>query len=131
MSIPTRAIAQFIGKHVTSKSHDKFLNPSVNGAGRRIVPSRTSQNDEASQCRIDQGQFHDTNLTKYTIVLQPNKEAASKGMKDFIAKYSTHAKLATMTIDLEANDGDGPTVEDIREGLLRDFQEREETKNFQ
>jgi hypothetical protein len=48
----------------------------------------------------------------------------------FNRKYTTHAKLATITIDLTANDGEGPTVEEIQEGLLSDLERRIEDKDF-
>lgn len=108
----------------------KLCKGTVNGAGRRLYPSRNPKNDKQNGFRIDQGHVHDKEGTKYDIVVQPNAEASTPAVKEFIAKFSTHAKLATMTIDKSENDGEGPSAEAIRIALDEDFKRREAEEDF-
>jgi len=98
--------------------------------GGRLYPSRTPKNDAKKACRVDQGHVYDKEAKRYEIVLQPNFETDSSGMKDFISKYSTHAILAKMTIDMNENDGEGPTLSQIRERLLADFERRDDEDDY-
>lgn len=129
MSGCKKAVKDFIST-IDSSVSKKLCNGSLNGAGRRLYPSRTPQNDKQSGFRIDQGHVHNEEGTKYDIVLQPNAEATTPAVKDFINKYSTHAKLATMTIDKDENKGKGPSASAIREALEVDFKSREADKDF-
>jgi hypothetical protein len=45
----------------------------------------------------------------YDIAAQANTETASPAVKSFVSKYSSHATLATMTIDKNENEGKGPS----------------------
>jgi hypothetical protein len=85
------------------------------------------KNDELSNFRIDQGHVFNADATKYSIVVQPNAQAKSQGVKEFIKKNSTNAKLATAVIDRTTGD---PSVVEIAEALERDFERRKEENDY-
>jgi len=71
--------------------------------GQRIVPTRTTRNDASYQLRIDAGETTNNILR---IVLQVNRQARSQVLKNWLAKNSSHAKLATADINLNDITGD-------------------------
>lgn len=117
-------------KTIDTAAGNKLLKGTANGAGRRPYPSHTTKKDEVNECRIDQGHVFDDDATTYQIVLQANSQAKSPGLQNLVRKYSSHAILATFTIDKSENDGKGPSVSKIREGLLADFERREKEEDF-
>jgi hypothetical protein len=121
---PITAFINAIDKSATAK----ILQGTSNGSGRRLYPSSTPKNDALKHFRVDQGTPRDPDCTAYDIIVQPNAQSTSPGVLDFIKKYSTHAKLATMTID--KGDGDGPSDAEVRAALLADFKRREEEVDF-
>ena len=123
------SVTKFI-KTIDTAAGNKLLKGTANGAGRRLYPSHTTKKDEVNECRIDQGHVFDDDATTYQIVLQANSQAKSPGLQNLVRKYSSHAILATFTIDKSENDGKGPSVPKIREGLLADFERREEEEDF-
>lgn len=62
--------------------------------GARIAPPRNE--DTRLQLRLDAGEVVDG---KKNVYLQVNSEAKNEALKDFKAKYGTHANLAVATID--------------------------------
>jgi hypothetical protein len=129
MSGCKKAVKDFIST-IDSSVSKKLCKGALNGAGRRLYPSRTPKNDKQTGFRVDQGRVHDKEGTTYDIVLQPNAESTTPAIKGFISKYSTHAKLATMTIDKNENKGKGPLASEIRAALEEDFKRRDEEEDF-
>lgn len=129
MSGCKKAVMEFIST-IDASVTKKLCKGTLNGAGHRLHPSRTPKNDKKSGFRLDQGHVHDKDGTKYDIVLQPNAEANTAGVKDFVAEHSTHAKLATITFDKNENDGKGPSASAIRIALEADFKRREAEEDF-
>lgn len=76
-------------------------------AGSRIVPSRTSNNDQEYQLRIDAGQM--LNDRHRMIYLQVNSQAKSTKLKEWIRKHGTHANLASAQFDTLADDPEAET----------------------
>ena len=129
MSGCKKAVKDFIST-IDNSVKSKLFNGISNGVGRRLYPSRTPKNDRAEGFRVDQGHVHNEAGTIYDIVLQPNAEATKPAVKEFIGKYSTHAKLAKTTIDKSENNGKGPSAADIRAALLADFDRRDDEEDF-
>jgi hypothetical protein len=70
--------------------------------GSRLFPSRTPKNDTSLQVRLDAGAL--VNGRWLWIYLQANKEAKDGPLKKFIKKNGTHANLAAVLFDTEAED---------------------------
>ncbi|KAK2797207.1 hypothetical protein FQN51_008730 [Onygenales sp. PD_10] len=75
---------------------------SIFTAGSRILPSRTTKNDAKFQLRIDAGELINNRYRK--LILQVNTQATTPGLKDWIRKNGTHAKLAEEQFDTLAGD---------------------------
>lgn len=109
-----------------SKAGSKILNPTPNGSGSRMHPSRNPTNDKKTQFRVDQGHCN-ADGTVYMIHLQANKESDSPGVQSFIRKHTTHAKLASVRIDKTEGE---PTLDNIKALLLADLERRDEAEDF-
>ncbi|KAJ5086933.1 hypothetical protein NUU61_008240 [Penicillium alfredii] len=73
-------------------------------SGNRILPSKTTKNDEDYQLRIDAGELIDNRYQN--IVLQVNSQAKNTGLREWVKKQprGTHTKLATARFDTLAGD---------------------------
>lgn len=71
----------------------------VTSAGGRILPSQTSKNDAAYQCRLDMGEEVSGSPGVRNVYLQVNSQAKSAGLKAWLAK-NPHGNLATGQINL-------------------------------
>ena len=86
-------------------------------AGSRILPSRTSKNDAEYQLRLDAGELIDNRYRQ--IILQVNSQATTPGLRDYMRKHGTHAKLAVAQFDTQAEDEDAE-VERVLDDLYTD-----------
>ncbi|KAK2758771.1 hypothetical protein FQN54_003463 [Arachnomyces sp. PD_36] len=77
---------------------------SMFAAGSRILPSRTSKNDTEYQLRLDAGELIGNRYRQ--IILQINTQAKTPGLRDYMRKHGTHAKLAVAQFDTQAEDED-------------------------
>jgi hypothetical protein len=111
---------------------DKLVAPrlnkgTINGAGKRLWPSRISKNDAKKNFRVDQGHVHDASGKVYDLILQANKETKSVAVQNFIKKYTCHAKVAKITIDCREGQ---VSDNEIKAGFLENFEKREREKDF-
>ncbi|KAI9662547.1 MAG: hypothetical protein M1821_008714 [Bathelium mastoideum] len=100
----SKDVKQFFTKIGKDFNMGAKLKASYN-AGNRIVPSRTQKNDQAYQCRLDAGELVDDQYRN--VVLQVNSEVKATGLKLWLQKNGTHAKLAMTRFDTKAEDPDG------------------------
>src|SRR5271170_6177355 len=120
-------VKNFIGL-IDQATASRLNKGTLDGAGSRLQPSRTPRNDEDAEFRIDQGHVHDKEGKVYDIVLQANRQAKSEAIKEFVKKNSSHAKLATATIDRTKGD---VSAEIIKAKLMADFERREKESDFE
>ncbi|KAL1297523.1 hypothetical protein AAFC00_005039 [Neodothiora populina] len=69
--------------------------------GSRIAPPRSQ--DHLCDLQIDAGRYNPS-TKNFNVVLQVNSQPQSPGLKEWIQKHSTHAKLATAEYDTTAAD---------------------------
>ncbi|EER38471.1 predicted protein [Histoplasma capsulatum H143] len=92
----SRALKAF-GEKVSNNSKQLAKLFKEAAAGSRLLPSRTSKNDEEYQCRIDIGEEVKDNPGYYNVYLQVNSQARSEGLKDWLKK-NPHGNLATAQV---------------------------------
>jgi len=92
MSKPFKAFREFITESNQYKKLFKLHNP-----GQRVVPSKSWKNDEEHQYRVDAGETIDGRKNLY---LQINSQATSPVLKEYVRKNGTHAKVATVPIEV-------------------------------
>ena len=112
MTISNKAVETFAKGVPWSKAIKKAASTSK---GQRIFPSQNTKNDQKWNFRLDKGSEVDG---KQELILQANKNAENKGVRDAAGKDS-HAVLAKVLVD-PVNDKDGKTA--IRE-LLSSFKD--------
>ncbi len=98
----------------TNKTVDKFRASLL--TGHRIVPNR-KEDGKGFPLRIDAGHY-DPETKQLQVNLQVNTQASAPGLVEWKRKNSTHANLATATVDLGA--------EDKKEEVFRVLDELEE-----
>ncbi|QSS65907.1 hypothetical protein I7I51_06758 [Histoplasma capsulatum] len=69
--------------------------------GSRIIPPRKKIHN--TPLRIDAGKY-DPATKMLNVVLQVNLKTKSKGLEDWLKKFSTHARLATAKFNTVASD---------------------------
>ena len=105
-AVMAKAITAFVQKTLAlTNASSKFTAAAVEGS--RILP--TKKKDAEFQCRIDAGHY-DSATKKLNVILQVNTQAKSQGLKDWVKKNSTHAKLGTETFDTAAEDQNAELV---------------------
>ena len=85
MSGFTKAFVDFIST-INCPISKKLRKGTLNGAGHRLFPPRSSKDDKKFNFRIHQGHVYDEAGTKFDIVVQPNAESRSPAIKKLITK---------------------------------------------
>ncbi|EFR05415.1 hypothetical protein MGYG_08427 [Nannizzia gypsea CBS 118893] len=111
--VMSRAVADFFKKARKEFNLAKKFR-SIFSPGSRILPSRTSKNDTKFQLRIDAGELINNRYRQ--LILQVNSQATTPGLRDWVKKYGTHAKLAEERFDTLAEDPEAE-VERVVESL--------------
>jgi hypothetical protein len=87
-------------------------------AGSRIVPSRSSKNEEAYQIRINAAEVVDNRFLR--VCVQANSQATVSVLKAWLRKYGSLANLAEGQYDTKAADPDAETkrlLDDIKDQM--------------
>jgi hypothetical protein len=94
----------------------KLLNPSVGGAGSRVIPARNEKNDVKYGIRIDKGEPVAGKANILRLHLQINSNAQSKTLRD-LAKKDPHKVIAIADVDT-SQEVDQKNLDKIEEQFL-------------
>lgn len=95
-----KSLKKFFKSVVRINITSKFM--ANHNPGGRIYPARTKKNDAASQFRLDAGLLLHKRFRQ--INLQVNEEAKDEGLRNWVKKHGTHAKLASAVFDTATKD---------------------------
>lgn len=88
----------------TPSAVKRVLNPTLDGFGSRVYPSRTEKNDSKHGIRIDKGEAIQGKPNFVRLNLQLNSNASDNTIRD-LARKDSHRVVATYDVDTtqEAN----------------------------
>ncbi|KAL8868872.1 MAG: hypothetical protein Q9174_004699 [Haloplaca sp. 1 TL-2023] len=94
---------KFFAKNAYTKLFKKHV------PGKRVFPTRSGNNDETFQLRIDAGEEVDG---KQQYKIQVNSQAKDPQLKKWRNKHGTHANIATASVDTNTPKEDQRKVAD-------------------